>query len=122
MYLRSAHPWTHRGDEPAREVLGDIADDAQRWVERISDVLLAEHAVIQRGTFPIEFAAIHDVSLDYLIGRLIDCQRKDAEVIADCTAALPENSTAKALAQEMLGAAKGNLQSLEELTSSGATS
>ena len=122
MYLRYAHPWTHRSDEPAREVLEDIADDQRRWVERISDVLLAERAPIGRGEFPIEFTGIHDVSLDYLVGRLIDCQRADIETIAHCAAVLPENSTAKALAEEMLGAAKGHLQSLEELTLSGATS
>jgi hypothetical protein len=115
MYLRGARPWTHRGDEAACGVLDDVAADQARTVEILTDLLLDRRAPIDLGEFPLEFTSVHDLSLDYLVARLIDDQRYTIDAIEQCAAATRAGSAERAVAEEALGAARAHLQSLEEL-------
>ena len=67
------------------------------------------------GVFPFEFTGLVDLSADYLLGIIIDHQEKDIAVIQDCVNQLEADPLAQALAEESLGAAKGHLDSLQEL-------
>jgi hypothetical protein len=114
MYLASARPWTAPGDEPAAEVLANIAADESHYVQRISDRLIelgAEGADIDRGRFPMQWTDLHDLSLSYLVPIVIEHQKRDIAAIEDCARRLPEEP----IAQEALGAAKAHLEALEAL-------
>ncbi len=117
MYLADAAPWIHPGDERAKEVLGHIFNDYQMYVGRITDLLLDRRQLPSFGDYPMAFTDTHDLSFDYLIGELIYYQRQDIAAIRQCVDDLRTDLTARALAEEVLGNARGHLQSLEEFLS-----
>ena len=68
------------------------------------------------GAFPYQFTSVHDLAIDYLLERLIECQRRDVTRIGRCVddlAGLPQHA---ALAEEILGNARGHLETLEQLS------
>lgn len=121
MYLRYAVPWTHRGDESACEVLQQVAADQQRTVDRLGTLILDCSGDVNSGEFPMSFTGLHDLSLDYLIGLSIKYQQRDIADIEACVAQLQTFPLGKAMAEEILGEAKGHLDSLSELQSKEAT-
>ena len=114
MYLSHAPPWKTRGDERAAETLGDVVADQQQMCHRFSAEIQRRGGTIDTGEFPTEYTDMHFLSLDYVLGRLIDAQRQDIAQIESCVAAAPD-AEIRALAEESLGMAKGHLDSLEEL-------
>lgn len=115
MYLAGTTPWTNRDDGRAEVVLNQIVADARHYSQKLADAILDRNAVLEHGSFPIEFADVHDLSLDHLILELIEAQRHDIEAIEQCVKLLGHDRAAKALAEEVLGNARGHLQALEEL-------
>jgi len=115
VYLSYARPWSDRGQEQAVQTLQHIAGDQQQMVERLSKLILDTDAALEWGEFPIEFTDLHDLSITYLLSRLVEWQRGDIESIRQCLAALNDDADAETIAQEALGMAKGHLESLEEL-------
>ena len=65
----------------------------------------------------MEFLDLHFLSLDFLLQRLIENQQQEVDAIARLAAELDGDPVANDLTQEALGAAKGYLESLTELTS-----
>jgi hypothetical protein len=115
MYLGYAAPWTIGHDEAAKEVLMLIVADQKQLAERIGRAILDAGGVVSHGHFPLHFTGYHDLSFDFLVKRMIVAQKKDLAAIETCIAQLEGVPNAKALAEEALGAAKGHLESLEEL-------
>jgi hypothetical protein len=120
MYLTNASPWTHRGDEPALGALQRIVEDQKQLGHRIGQYILEHHDTIEMGEYPIEFLDVHDLSLDYLLTRLVDCQKADVTALEQCAAALQHDRHAAALAEEALGAARGYLETFSELAAQNA--
>jgi hypothetical protein len=115
MYLSSAAPWTHRGDERAAKLLHHIVADQTRYIQKIVELLMDRRQTLSFGEFPMAFTDTHDLSLDYLVSELIFYQKQDVAGIQECVADLRMDLPARALAEEILGNAMGHLQSLEEL-------
>jgi hypothetical protein len=115
MYLVDATPWTHRGDQKAAEVLGDIVADQQESCRRIAEVIIARGGTLESGEYPTLFTDMHFLSLDFLLRELIRLQQLDIDAIQRGIDRLGNDPPAQALIKESLGAAKGYLQSLEEL-------
>ena len=63
----------------------------------------------------MEFTDLNLLSLDYLLTELVRWQKADVQAIEQLAAELAEGSEDRALAEEVLGNARGHLQSLEEL-------
>jgi hypothetical protein len=118
MYLTYACPWTHEGDETASAALKRIVDDEKQLSERIAAYILDHHGPLEMGEYPLDFPDTHDLSLDYLISKLVDCQKKDIGGLEVCVAALAGDREGLVLADEALGAARGHLETLEELAKS----
>ncbi|MEK6247533.1 MAG: hypothetical protein N2C12_05090, partial [Planctomycetales bacterium] len=74
-------------------------------------------AVIDLGEYAMEDMDLIDLSLDYLLQRLAEYQRNEVNWIAGCAEKLDKDPPAQLVAKEALGAARGHLQSLEELVS-----
>jgi hypothetical protein len=115
MYLADAAPWTHHGDEGAKNVLCHIVADYQVYVGRITELLLSRRQLAGFGDYPMVFTDTHDLSLDYLIGELIFYQKQDIATIQGCALVLQSDPAGRTLAEEVLGNARGHLESLEEL-------
>jgi hypothetical protein len=116
VYLSYAIPWLHRDNEAALEVLQSIAADHRALVDRLGELILDGNGVVAYGQFPLRYTALHDLSLDYLVQRLIEFENQFIPQISQCADQLRMSPAAQAVALEALGEAKAHRQSLEELT------
>ncbi len=115
MYLSWAQPWADRGDRKAQDALSHVAADQQYLVDRIATLILDNGGVVTPGEFPLIFTGYHDLSMGYLLPKVIALQKEDVAAIEECVDMLRLAPMIKAVAEESLGAAKGHLESLEEL-------
>ena len=76
MYLGYASPTWLRGDDRAREVLRQIAEDHQQAVDRFGEMVMEMGGAVQFGGFPMMYASYHDLGFDFLRGRLIEYQKR----------------------------------------------
>ncbi|MGY8767659.1 MAG: hypothetical protein ACKVH8_04375 [Pirellulales bacterium] len=118
MYLRYTRPWTRPGTEGKLDVLRHMITDHQFAVEKIAHVLEETDATIGLGEFPMEYTDLHDLSIAYLFGVLIESQNKLIAEIQSGISQLENDTIAKEVAQECLGMAKGHVENLEEAASS----
>jgi hypothetical protein len=115
MYLTYASPWTHRGDEKAMDVLSHVVEDQRRLSTKIAHYIMERYGPIELGEYPADFPDTHDLAFDFLVGKLLACQKADVASIEEIVAVLKEDREAQTLAEESLGAARGHLETLEEL-------
>ncbi|MCC7084123.1 MAG: hypothetical protein IT427_03840 [Pirellulales bacterium] len=116
MYLGdTAALWTHPGDESAKLTVALIATDYRNYAHRLVELLLERRALAGFGEYPMAFTDTHDLALGYLVGELSFYQRQDIAAIEQCVADLISDPQGRALAEEILGNARGHLESLQEL-------
>jgi hypothetical protein len=114
MYLRDAPPWVGNNGQAneALQVLASIAKDQQRLVDELGEMLIDRNWPIIYGEYPLQFTAYHDLSLDFLLDRVIEHQRRDIARIEQCVAPLEHDPEGKAVAERALGSAKAHLENL----------
>jgi hypothetical protein len=115
MYLRDACPWARPQDSAAQDVLNSIIASNTEFADRFGEMVIADGGAAAHGEFPMQFTALHDCALSYLIGMVRDAQANDIRLISDCVDKLDDDPLAKALAQESLGAARAHLDALDEV-------
>lgn len=115
MYLIWASPYRRAEDEHSWQTIQQIVDDQKAFSARIVELVTDRNWRVDYGDFPITFTGSHDLSLSFLIRRLVEWQRGTVAAIQECTSALADDPVGQALADECLGAAKGHLETLEEL-------
>ncbi len=114
-YLADAKAWGRMESEPIREAIERLAADQRLYAERVADAVSQRGGRPTPGRFPKEFTAKHDLSLSYLLQDLIDLQDQDIALIEQCATQLEGVPALHALAEEILGNAKGHLDVLVEL-------
>ena len=115
-YLSYAAPAWHRDDQDAKQELERIVADQQDIVDRIGETVVSNSGTVLYGSYPMDFTFYHDLSFEFLLKKLLEHQREDIVAIENCVGQLDGSpATARSLAQESLGMAKGHLESLEEL-------
>ena len=115
MYLTYAPPWSRSSHVEADEVFCHVVADQQRMAGRLAEFLQKSDTLFDKGEFPMEFTDMHDLSLDFIVARAVDYQRSDIEFIERCVDRVRFSPTVLVLVEEVLGMAKGHLESLEEL-------
>ena len=120
MYLVYAAPYTGRGSEPALAALRHIVADQEQMAQRIGDLLVQNFGRIESVGFPMEYTALHDLALEYLVKRTVAAQGRDIRTLEGCVVDAAEDAAARSLCEEALGAARAHLDSLEELVGAGA--
>lgn len=113
MYLQGRRVWA--GGEQLRLALQALVADQQYYVERIGQIIYRLDGRIETGQFPLDFTSINDVSLEWLWNTVIDHQSRDVAVLEACFKALADAPEVAPLAEEVLGNARGHLQTLDEL-------
>lgn len=114
-YLHYSTPWIRKDFHAIGNVLETMVEEIRRTADRLGEMLLSRGGEIEAGEFPIEFTGFHDLSVDYLLGIIIQRQEDDIASIEDCVNQLDADPLAQAFAEETLGAAKGHLDTLQEL-------
>lgn len=115
MYLAGADPWRRAGDEAMANALADIVADQRLYSGRIAEAILQERGRFDSGDYPMEFTEYNMLSLDFLLTAMIRHQKQDIAAIERCVADLAGNLQFQVLAEEILGNARGHLESLQEL-------
>lgn len=115
VYLGYASPTWFRGDDEARETLANIGEDHRETADRISVLVVEGGGIVDNGKFPIFYTGYHDLSFGFLLDKIIEEQKQDIASMEQGVSQLDAAPMAKAVAQEALGAAKGHLESFEEL-------
>jgi hypothetical protein len=96
-------------------VIRQMVEDQKRTVDRIATLILDNGGLVDRGEFPMNFTGYNDLSVKFLLHKIIERQEKTIamiEKIADLLATAPY---AQAAAREALGEAKGHLENLQEV-------
>ena len=114
-YMRWARPYIPAGREKVTETIDQIVAGQNALADRLSQYIFESGGLPDPGRFPIEFTDTHDLGIDFLIQEAIGYQKEDIANLQECVDALRLAPAAQALASEVLGLAKGNLESLEEL-------
>jgi uncharacterized coiled-coil protein SlyX len=115
MYLAGVSTWVGPNGERVVAALNDIVADQQRVIERTVELLLDAAVPIRHGKYPMEFTDLHDLSVEFLIGRLVEQQREFLAAIKRYADDMSGDAEFAALAEEAIGLAQGHLESLEEL-------
>lgn len=115
-YLASARPFATAKDKERILVLDRIADDNELMANRIGTVITQEGGIPSFGEFPMLFTDMHDLSLNYIEREVANRLKADIQTIQQIVKRFDQQQAyaAKAIAEEALGAAQGNLECLQE--------
>jgi hypothetical protein len=119
-YMRWSRPHVPAGRGEELEAVEAIALDQDAMGDRISRMIVDGHALPRSGEFPMEFTDLHDLDVDYCLRLAAKYQEQDVAAIQALVERLQTAPSAKAIAEEALGMAKGHLDTLRELSHAGA--
>ncbi|MHC4399701.1 MAG: hypothetical protein ACYTG0_08480 [Planctomycetota bacterium] len=114
-YLKHTRPWSRRNAHDAREALARLADDQQRYVERIAEAVRRLKGRVEPGSFPMQFASTHDLAVEYLVKMAIECQSRDVAAIRQCVVWLAGEPDVGPMAEEILRNQTGYLEGFKSL-------
>lgn len=114
LYLSQTRPWISPKNGKVKEVLDLMVSDQRIMIDRIAALIDRFGGEPDRGQGK-DLTRLNDLSLDFLLQRVIEFQRDDILEIESCVTDLEDDAESKGLAQEALGMAKGHLDSLEEV-------
>ncbi len=119
MYLADARPWSRPEHGAAQKALDLLVADRRDDARRVSEAVLELGGQPDPGVFPMDFAAMNDLSLEFLLRKVIEGQHRDIAAIRQCAAELSGVPRLWDLAADILGNAIGHAEILEELTKDG---
>ncbi len=76
----------------------------------VTEAITAHGGRPDPGRFAMHWTAKNDLSLGFLLQEVIDQQEQDVAAIEQCAAELEEIASLHALAEEILGNARGHLR------------
>ena len=117
MYLADAKPWARSEDAKLQAAMGHLVADQQMYAKRLAEAIESHGGRPDPGRFPTEFTAKNDLSLEFLLNEVIDCQDQDLAVIEHCASQLTGVPDLHALAEEIFGNARGHLDVIQEMMS-----
>jgi bacterioferritin (cytochrome b1) len=114
-YLADARPWAQSGDQQLHAAIDRLVADQDRYAKRVGEAIVELGGRPDPGSFPKGFAAKNDLSLTFLRQEVLDRQEQDIATIEACAAELEGDAALHALAEEILGNAKGHRDILKEM-------
>jgi hypothetical protein len=111
-YLADARPWTGIGAHEIQTLLDRLVVDQQRYARRVAAAISQRGGRPNPGHFPTEFTAKNDLALDFLFREVVAHQEHDVAMIERCAAELETAPPLHALAEEILGNARGHFDVL----------
>jgi hypothetical protein len=113
-YLVEAKPWLQSSDVPFLASLRNLIADQRHYASRVADAASDRGGRPNPGSFPLEYASVNDLSLDFLKKRILDQLREDYETLLHTVKQLSDQHELHALAEEIVGNYRGHLEVLEE--------
>jgi hypothetical protein len=114
-YVGEAYPWASEEERPLLAKLREIVEDEERTTEDLARFLRRRRVALPYlGAYPEAFSTINYVSLDYLLPRLLDYQRK-AIAALERDLAQVHDTDIKSEVENLLGVNRRHLEALEQL-------
>lgn len=117
MYMLDAGSW--QSDAPREHELvramHDIVVGQKELSQRIATTIMDLGGTVSPGPFPMEFTDMNFLALDFMAREVLELQRRDIGEIEGVVRSVAGEPEAKAIAQEALGSAKANIETLEGL-------
>jgi hypothetical protein len=112
-YLADARPWTRFHRFRVQAAVDRLAADGRMYARRVSEAIVRLGGRPDPGGFPAEFSAKNDLAIDFLLREIIDDLEQNVTVLKRCAEELESDSSLHALAEEVLGNARGHLEVLK---------
>ena len=74
--------------EPVWTAIGRLAADSRMYSQRVAEAIIASGGQPIPGPYPLEFAALNDVGLEFFLREIIVHLKRDQKVIGECAAEL----------------------------------
>jgi hypothetical protein len=117
-YVSESFPWTKAGADQALTQVRDLASEERDGVAALSKFLTRRrHTAPYLGPYPMGFTTMNFVSLEYLLPRLTEEQRKAVATLERDRAALTD-AEAKAEVAKLIEMKRRHLKELEALPAS----
>jgi hypothetical protein len=114
-YLVEAKPWLRTDDAPFLAALRNLIADQLHYAGRVADALAARGGRPEPGAFPLEYAPVNDLSLDFLKEKILDQLREDYATLTHAAKQLADQHELHALVEEIVGNYRGHLEVLKEV-------
>jgi hypothetical protein len=113
LYAEEIRPWSLAGHEPVWTAIGRLAADNRMYSRRVAEAIIEHGGQPNPGPFPLEFAALNDLGLEFFLREIIVHLKRDQKVIGQCAAELARAPDARSLAEEAYGNLQGHIELLE---------
>ena len=113
MYVEEIKPWSVAAHEPAWTAIGRLAADSRMYSQRVAEAIIGQGGQPNPGPYPLEFAPLNDVGMEFLLRQVIVHLKRDQKVIGECAAELADAPEARSLAEEAYGNLRGHIELLE---------
>jgi DNA polymerase III gamma/tau subunit len=115
MYLEYAPPWWIDRNGRTADILAEIAAEQAQIVDQLGTLILERDGVVEMGRFPDEFTALHDLSSDFVVGRMLQLQQLLIALLEQQRDAVQQDTEVAKLIQQILAAAQRHLDLMEQL-------
>ena len=115
LYAEEIKPWSLAGHEPIWTAIGRLAADSRMYCQRVAEAIITHGGQPNPGPYPLEFAALNDLGLDFFLREIIVHLKRDQKVIGECAAELPDATDVRSLAEEAYGNLRGHIELLESV-------
>jgi hypothetical protein len=113
-YLVEAKPWLQSDDTAFLAALRNLIADQRHYASRVADAVAVRGGRPAPGPFPLDYASINDLSLDFLKKRILDQLRENYDTLTRTAKQLADQHDLHSLVDEIVGNYRGHLEVLEE--------
>jgi hypothetical protein len=114
-YIRGAFPWTGAEEQDAWGKLRQVVDEDGQAIAELGQFLVGHRVPLPYiGQFPVDFTSINFVSLDWVLPRLAEEQRREVAAL-EADLARATDAEARAELQRLLDVKRRHLPVLEGL-------
>ena len=113
LYVEEIKPWSLAGHEAVWTAIGRLAADSRMYSQRVAEAIIEHGGQPSPGPYPLKFATLNDLGLEFFLGEIIGHLKNDQKVIGECVAELTRVPKAHSLAEEVYGSIHGHLELLE---------
>jgi hypothetical protein len=113
-YLIEAKPWLQSDDAAFLAALRSLIADQRHYAKRVAEAIASRGGRPAPGSFPVEYAPINDLSLDFMKSRILEQLRNDFGSLTKAAKELADQHELHSLVEEIEGNYRGHLEVLEE--------
>jgi hypothetical protein len=115
LYVEEVRPWGLAGHGPLWTAIERLAADNRMYSRRVAEAIIEHGGQPHPGPYPLEFAALNDVGLEFFLRAIIDHLKRDQRMIGQWSDELACAPADRALAEEACGNLCGHSELLEKL-------